>query len=141
MKIIYGRNETLTFVVVKKWRIILCLFLSSLMLYGSLRVSLTYMFYSIDTEGFIALFCENIDKPELECNGKCHLKKVTETSNENPSKTMQLVDFKDIVLYNECISSVNFTLPKLEQKQFFFYKNLYNYKISSSPFHPPKFYS
>ena len=31
--------------------------------------------YELNTSEYIAEFCENQDKPELECNGKCHLSK------------------------------------------------------------------
>ena len=51
--------------------------LSTLILYNSLRVTFTYAYYELDPVGFIEKLCENKDKPELQCNGKCHLKKVS----------------------------------------------------------------
>jgi hypothetical protein len=37
-------------------------------------------------------FCENLDKPELECNGQCHLKKeiakAVESPNPNKAQTL-----------------------------------------------------
>ena len=31
--------------------------------------------YLIDVQTYTELYCENTDKPEMECNGKCHLSK------------------------------------------------------------------
>lgn len=122
----------------KNWRILITFFLSSLILYNSLRVSFTYIYYNIDTKGFIEAFCENIDKPELECNGKCHLKKVVETDNKDNNRPIQLIDLKNLLLYNENLTTINLKPLKLKKKEFFLYKNLYNYKISFSLFHPPE---
>ena len=122
----------------KNWRIIFCSFLSGLLLFNSLRASFTYIYYNIDLKGFIETYCKNIDKPELECNGKCQLKKVIETNNKDNSKPIHLIDFKDILLYKEHLLTVDFKFLSSEKKQFFFYKNLYQYKVSSSLFHPPQ---
>ena len=46
-------------------------------------MTLTYAYYNLDTVGFIEKLCENKDKPELQCNGKCHLKKVVENNTNN----------------------------------------------------------
>lgn len=35
----------------------------------------TWIWYEVNTEEITNLFCENTDFPELNCNGKCHLKK------------------------------------------------------------------
>ncbi len=48
------------------------------MIWNVLYVPLTYAYYYADQSYFIAQFCDNIDKPEMKCNGKCHLKEVTE---------------------------------------------------------------
>lgn len=122
----------------KNWQILITFFLSSLILYNSLRVSFTYIYYNIDTKGFIEAFCENIDKPELECNGKCHLKKIVETDNKDNNRPIQLIDLKNSLLYNENLTTINLKPLKLKKKDSFFYKNLYNYKISFSLFHPPQ---
>jgi len=63
--------------------IIISVVLSSLILFSSLRVSFTYAYYELDPIGFIENLCENKDKPELACNGKCQLKKVAEDNSEN----------------------------------------------------------
>ena len=62
-------------------------------------MSLTYAYYNIDTVGFIEKLCENKDKPELQCNGKCHLKKVVENNTNNDKQPIKAVNLKDITLF------------------------------------------
>jgi hypothetical protein len=54
---------------------------------GFIIKSLVIINYQVDKTNFIAKFCENKNKPELNCEGKCHLmKQLNETSsNENES--------------------------------------------------------
>lgn len=46
----------------------------------SLRLSVTFFHYAFFNETFTEMYCENIDKPEMNCNGKCHL--MQELDNE-----------------------------------------------------------
>ncbi|SDS40118.1 NLPA lipoprotein [Polaribacter sp. KT25b] len=121
----------------KNWKVILSIIFSTLILYNSLRVSITYLYYNLDTKGFIEAYCENKDKPELQCNGKCHLKKVTKTTDEEKNQPIQLIDFKDILLYNQNISSHEIDTNIFQTKSNFFYLNLYNFRLLDSYFHPP----
>ena len=113
-------------------------FLSSLVLYNMLRVSFTYIYYTVDPIGFIEELCENKDQPELQCNGKCHLKKVTESSQSTEKNPLQIIDFKDILLHQHIISEVNFKIKTTSRKVIFNYQNYYEYLIVDSSFHPPQ---
>ena len=67
---------------------IFSLILVTAMLWNVFYVPLTYAYYYIDQSDFIAQFCENTDKPELKCNGKCHLQEVSKkdaTNDKAPS--------------------------------------------------------
>ena len=48
-----------------------------------------YLDYVINKEYIVENLCENIEKPELQCDGKCHLakeiKKITEEEEKGPS--------------------------------------------------------
>ena len=114
------------------------MFLSVLILYNSLRVSITYIYYNVDTIGFIEALCENKDKPELACNGKCHLKKITKSTDDNENTPIQLTEIKDILLYNEKPLTYNFSDKIDFKKKDSSYLNLYTYSISNNCFHPPK---
>jgi hypothetical protein len=100
-------------------------------------VSITYIYYNVDTAGFIEALCENKDKPELQCNGKCHLKKITKTTNEEKNQPIELIDFKDILLYNQKNYSHHLSDNTLQKKPSFFYLNLYSFKLLETCFHPP----
>lgn len=87
--------------------------------------------------------CENKEKPELECNGKCHLKKELAKASESEKPISQ--DKKDNskseieVLYCQI---VNVLLPKqiyFQNKTFNgdHYANFYFHTAYNSIFHPP----
>ena len=123
---------------VKFSSIIISLVLSSLILFNSMQVSLTFAYYKIDPIGFIEKLCENIDKPELECNGKCQLKKVAETNSSDNKNVPNIIDFKEILLYKE--STNNYILVKDLEKiyQNYNYQNFYEFLKFSDCFHPPQ---
>jgi len=118
---------------------ILSIFLTALIFSNSIRASLTYAYYELDPIGFIEALCENKDKPELACNGKCHLKKVAESQDSNKKTPESIVDFKELFL---------FTNPKEETPLFYRisykkqspnpYQNLYSYINVMDCFHPPR---
>ena len=121
----------------KNWKFIFSILFSTLILYNSLRVSITYIYYNIDPVSFIEALCENKDKPELECNGKCHLKKITKTNTEEKNAPINLIDSKDILLYKQKIDKNNFSKNSYQTKPTFQYANLYNFILLTTHFHPP----
>lgn len=122
----------------KNWKLLFSIALSALVLFNTLSVSLTYAYYKLDPKGFIEALCENKDKPELACNGKCHLKKVTKTTDEKGNMPIQLTEIKDILLYNEKPLTYSFTDIKDLKSENLDYLNLYNYSIINNCFHPPE---
>ena len=115
------------------------LILTALILINSTRASLNYAYYNLDPVGFIEALCENQDKPELQCNGKCHLKKVAESQDKNQNTPVSIIDFKELILYP--IPSIDFVLSKkfYEKKQLALaYQNLYSFHNSNDCFHPPR---
>jgi hypothetical protein len=103
-----------------------------------LRVSFTYLYYNIDPIGFIEELCENKDTPEMQCNGKCQLKKVTESSQSSEKTPVQLIDFKDLLLFKE--SPLSYSIVSFFEKNqtLFSYANNFAYLNSDSSFHPPQ---
>ena len=73
--------------------------------------SMILLNYEVNTSYITEKFCENTDTPELECNGKCHLKKQikasTDHQSESPTIPVELVPF---VLVHQEISSFDFDL-------------------------------
>ncbi len=113
--------------------------LSALILCNSLRVSITYAYYKIDPMGFIEALCENKDKPEMACNGKCHLMKVSKSQDKDQKTPESIIDFKELLLYYLATSEfvINFD-EAVKSKSIFAYKNLYSYNNLEDCFHPPQ---
>ncbi|MCF7567895.1 hypothetical protein L3X37_05885 [Sabulilitoribacter arenilitoris] len=113
--------------------------LSILIMFNSLRISITYAYYELDPIGFIEKLCINKDKPELQCNGNCHLKKVTEsnTNNDNNHPT-QILDFKEILFFTQEPNAYNLHSIKCSNKVSVAYKNLYAFLGFKSHYRPPK---
>lgn len=99
--------------------------------------------YIINYDYISTQLCENIEKPELECNGKCHLKKelANEAKKDNPKSNEQrsnTIIFE--VLYCENITSFVFNpVVYIDKKVQPLYNCIYFRLNSTSIFHPPIF--
>ncbi|WP_458627178.1 hypothetical protein [Winogradskyella sp. PC D3.3] len=85
--------------------------------------------------------CVNKDKPELACNGKCHLKKElakasdSEKSNDknhSSSTEHQVVFFQDLYL-----NTLAFSHIEQNSKIISSYNRVYKFHFMDSIFHPP----
>ena len=124
---------------VKLGSVILSITLSALILFNSMQVSLTFAYYKIDPIGFIEKLCENLDKPELQCNGKCQLKKVAETNSSNSNKNLpNIVDFKEILLFKESTNNYVISTDFKKVYQNYSYQDFYEFLKFSNCFHPPQ---
>ncbi|MCX7550349.1 hypothetical protein [Xanthomarina sp. F2636L] len=113
--------------------------LTILLLFSSLRVSLTYAYYNIDRIGFIEILCENKDKLELQCQGKCHLIKVSKSQSKEQKIPESIVNFEELVLYPN--SELDYTLIQensIKEQNPIAYQNLYFYNSIIDCFHPPR---
>jgi hypothetical protein len=83
------------------------------------------MYYQLNIDYIVETYCINTDKPELQCNGKCHLAKQL-TAIDNKGDTG-----KTITSYYESFFPV-FTekLPIIEVETLFYY--LKKHKINSN---------
>ena len=127
-----------TFETVKISSIILSLTLTSLILFNSIRVSVTYAYYELDPVGFIERLCENKDQPELQCNGKCHLKKVAERNTENQQEPAKFTSLKEITLF--VVENLNMHFSSLQESEInlSYYQDLYAFKGIYPIDHPPQ---
>jgi hypothetical protein len=118
---------------------IFSLMLTALMLINSTKASLTYAYYNLDPVGFIAALCENTDKPELQCNGKCQLMKVAQSQDKKENTPENIVDFKELILYPS--PAISFELLRkiyVKKELISSYINLYSFNNSNNCFHPPR---
>ena len=101
--------------------------------------------YVVNYEYITKSLCVNKEKPQMQCNGKCHLMKelakAAETekpiSSDKKTNTKQLVEelfFQDLkALINQPVYTLH--KPSVVNN----YSNLYNYEGDHSVFHPPTF--
>jgi hypothetical protein len=97
-----------------------------------------YVEYELNKKYIAEFLCENKKKPEMKCNGRCHLKKQLKKVNDEEKKLPVpplKIEKLTISLFCSNIKAVNFTIaegtktPYIENYQFIF-----NGRI----FHPPK---
>lgn len=113
--------------------------LTALLLFNSTRVTLTYAYYKLDPIGFIETLCVNKDKPELECNGKCHLKKIAQSQDKEQKTPESIIDFKELLLFSNISETITFQQKKYSKKQSpTIYQNLYSFNCINYCFHPPQ---
>lgn len=101
-------------------------------------MTLTYAYYNLDTVGFIEKLCENKDKPELQCNGKCHLKKVVENNTNNDKEPIKAVNLKDITLFVVEFMKYDFNRVLFKNVPLGNYSNLYTFSLIDSLDRPPQ---
>lgn len=93
--------------------------------------------YELNKNYIANVLCENKDKPQLNCEGKCFLsKKIAEAEKKQEHNTKQIQ--KD--LYPSMMISKYFTfyfhqnIPQLKETS---YLNFYHLYFTSKIFHPP----
>ena len=98
--------------------------------------------YIVNYDFIVKELCENKEKPELTCNGKCHLMK--ELAKANDSDKPLSTDKKEAskqpieVLFLEKFPVDCKLFTYIEVKKInFFYSNLYQNTTTFSTFHPP----
>ena len=97
--------------------------------------------YSVNYEYISTELCENKDKPELHCNGKCHLKKqIEKNAKEESKKENQINKIKlvDLFFKNEDSIPIKYLL-KFKKSYHSMYENNYSFTFQNSFFKPPIF--
>ena len=112
-------------------------FLVFLYILAMLRPIQPYVEYVLNQDYIAEFLCINKDKPELQCNGKCHLVKEIEKQHQDPiaalSISMENYPIGFVNIYN--ISLNKYFASKKEH--IYLYNNLYNLNIKVSIFQPP----
>lgn len=97
--------------------------------------------YVINYDYITKELCENKEKPELKCNGKCHLKKELANASETENATLPSEKKHNPsieVLFLESIETFQLN-PTIEmiQRNNYNYISLYTLLESYAIFHPP----
>jgi hypothetical protein len=92
--------------------------------------------YQLNKTEIIQEFCENKDKPELKCEGTCHVKKMMLEEGGDPIEE-PLTELPEIQLF---IESIGFELNGIAEFDLssFYYNNLYSFGFLDEIDVPPK---
>lgn len=97
--------------------------------------------YIVDYDYISTVLCINKEKPELKCNGKCHLmKELAKSAEDEKPISEKKSSVKEIeILFFQELTQLNFPNPKQNTKPLlnWHYANLYHYQNSDAAFHPP----
>lgn len=120
-------------------KIITYLFIGAFLLHASSRL-LVYANFWMNQEYIAEKLCENKDKPEMECNGKCHLKKELEKEDKRKQQEERKIQVEELVFIpqseiKEVIDAV-YTVEKVNRQHFFVIQQKTN-GFSPYIFHPP----
>lgn len=109
---------------------------------------LIYTYYVLNKDYIVAKLCENRAKPALQCDGKCHLKKVLQVSKERSSPEQQpflpsLEEIKPPILFYEQVvvhflDTAMHSLDNLREDILFEYAFNYQYMPVFTSFQPPR---
>jgi hypothetical protein len=70
---------------------ILALLLLAIYFWGSFRVIQPYLEYKVNYEYISTVLCINKEKPQMNCNGKCHLLKELKKAAEEESQKQESI--------------------------------------------------
>lgn len=107
-----------------------------------LKPILPVLEYVFNYDYIVKELCENKAKPELKCNGKCHLMKELAKASENETPVSQdkktsYTEFEILFLEKSAsfeIANLNFPIQSEINAG---YSDLYIYENTVSVFHPP----
>jgi hypothetical protein len=102
----------------------------------SLSKAVIIMQYYANKDYIAKNLCENRDKPQMHCEGKCCLKKRLEKDQNAPTSSQK--DKQDVVLY--CFTAgihIAYSFFPEEKVKYFSHNDLATYTYSSAVFHPP----
>lgn len=115
------------------------IFLLSLFLFSQVYNTSVWLHYQLNVDEITELFCENTNKPEMNCHGVCHLKKqIIQTDQNTPIETESVFYLNEIQLFSDQ-NDVKIVFPKstLISHQTIFIST-YSHLQENQIFHPPK---
>jgi len=108
-----------------------------LIMISNVRFSSMYVYYSLDREGFIEKLCENKDKPELKCDGKCMLAKMLQAQTDEDEQPMPMIGWEQVLVFYTDLTDYDFRDEKDMGRGMFHYFNTYSYSFSNTLNKPP----
>lgn len=103
----------------------------------SFQTNLIELYYQLNKAAITEKFCVNKDKPQMHCNGQCHLAKELKKATQPLSNSNNNKNFKSIQLFAQHATTQIFCLSKLKAVTHFNYTELINKGFIGAFFHPP----
>ncbi len=122
----------------KKWGAILLVFLLLLNIFNNATI---FVLYKINQAKITELFCINKDKPELQCNGKCHLKEVIKEQQKEKKElpfSTNLETRQVVLLFVQQLSTIEIHPIKEKKSHHFYYNFSLKEYLSRPDILPPK---
>ena len=96
-------------------------------------------YYALCTEDFVERFCENKERPELKCDGKCALSKmlVQESNNETEPINFDFLQARTI-LFLTVTSKYTLFESKNSSITNNWYSNFYHFNFIAHDIRPPQ---
>ena len=97
------------------------------------------VYYETHLSEIIEKYCVNKDKPELQCNGQCHLaKEINAVDTSEDGKAVVNVSAAFFPVYFQAIEKINLSIyPPKEITTYFDYDFTYTYLLSHKINKPP----
>lgn len=111
------------------------------MFVGIVKNTVLFSIYNYNIDLFVTMFCENKERPELQCNGKCYLSKMQKEQDKNDAANTLSQLQAEINYFNASILEFTIlfeeTFPQ-KNKQMDFYDSTYTYLHITSIVKPPE---
>lgn len=108
-----------------------------------LKPVLPVVSYMVNYKYITTVLCENKAKPQMQCNGKCHLMKelAKAAETEKPASEKKVAHHETELFFQhfENYNVISYNAFKLLPKNAVAYSNLYTYLQYTQVFHPPLF--
>ncbi len=101
------------------------------------------LYYQLNIDYIIETYCVNKEKPEMQCNGKCHLAKqlqvVSSSSDDEQNKVLNVVfeSFFPVFLNEQSFINEDSKTILWSKELNSNYSNTYSYDIEYALFRPP----
>lgn len=105
--------------------------------YIQLFNGLVWISYEVNKSEIIQEFCVNMDKPELKCEGTCHMKKMMITEESEQKNEPKVLIPQTILFFNLFPIEIENTVS--EHKNFYREENLYSFDFLNELEIPPEF--
>lgn len=115
------------------------LILSLLLHSNTITITAIYGWYTVSIENFIEQLCENKNKPELQCDGKCYLSKIISETQKEESPSFIMLEWEQLIFCQVAFPQESAYIARFKKINNFRYTLHYNFKNTESIFNPPRY--